>query len=129
VADGQCPDFTVGLEGGLITEESRQVWCMAWMAIARVQKDRADSNDNLSWSFSKTGCFLLPKDIARLVLDENMELGSADDQVFSRTNSKHRGGTVGILTRERINRTQYYTHALHLALIPFFYSHLYFEKS
>jgi len=62
----------VGLEGGLILEEQpRQLWCMAWMAILRIQK----ADDQLSWGFAKTASFILPDDITRLVLDEKLELG------------------------------------------------------
>ena len=128
-SDGSnLPDFVVGLEGGLTLAEPRQLWCMAWMAVARLDKEKTfpySDDTQLLWGFAKTASFLLPTEITRLVLDERMELGLADDQVFSRTNSKHRGGTVGILTHERITRTQYYAHAIHLALIPFLFPQLY----
>jgi non-canonical (house-cleaning) NTP pyrophosphatase len=52
-------------------------------------------------------------------------LGDADDIVFKRSNSKQKNGAVGILTDNLINRTDYYTHAIILALIPFTNSKLY----
>ena len=52
-------------------------------------------------------------------MNEGMELGDADDAVFNDTNSKQKGGTVGKLTHGAIDRTAYYVHALHMALIPF----------
>ena len=46
-------------------------------------------------------------------------LGDADDAVFADTNSKHKGGTVAKVTKGMVDRTAYYEHALHLALVPF----------
>ena len=48
-----------------------------------------------------------------------MELGDADDQVFGTHNSKQKGGAVGLLTHQLIDRTAYYREAIILALIPF----------
>ena len=48
-----------------------------------------------------------------------MELGDADDAVFSDVNSKQKGGTVGKVTHGAIDRTAYYVHTLMLALVPF----------
>ncbi|KAK1736637.1 inosine/xanthosine triphosphatase [Skeletonema marinoi] len=114
------PDFAVGLEGGLekvVHEEDEELWCMAWMAIS------------LSWGYAKTGSFLLPPALCDLVLNKNMELGHADDVVFRRVNSKHGSGTVGVLTKGEIDRTEYYVHALKLALIPWIRPQLYFDSS
>lgn len=135
-------DFAVGLEGGLekcIHPQSKesQLYCMAWMAIvARKQlKDSSgnerdgtsDSND-LYCSYAKTASFLLPPKICELVLEEGMELGYADDQVFDRTNSKHGSGTVGVLTDGNIDRKDYYVHALQLCLIPWLKHELYIKS-
>jgi non-canonical (house-cleaning) NTP pyrophosphatase len=46
-------------------------------------------------------------------------LGDADDAVFADTNSKQKGGTVAKVTKGMVDRTAYYEHALHLALVPF----------
>jgi non-canonical (house-cleaning) NTP pyrophosphatase len=67
---------------------------------------------------ARTGTFILPSKVAELVLG-GMELGHADDVVFGRSNSKQESGAVGLLTRDMISRTSYYTEALTLALIPF----------
>jgi non-canonical (house-cleaning) NTP pyrophosphatase len=48
-----------------------------------------------------------------------MELGVADDIVFSRVDSKRTGGSVGLLSGGLIDRTAYYEHAMILALVPF----------
>jgi non-canonical (house-cleaning) NTP pyrophosphatase len=81
---------------------SRVVWCVA----------------ERRWGFARTASFTLPRAVATLVL-AGVELGVADDTVFGRSNSKQSDGAVGLLTRGRIDRTAYYTHALTLALVPF----------
>jgi len=77
------------------------------------------------WGYAKTSSFLLPPSLADLVLHQNMELGDADDAVFQRVNSKRGEGTVGKLTDGEIDRTEYYVHALKLALIPWVQPALY----
>ena len=66
----------------------------------------------------RTGSFFLPEKVAKLV-HEGMELGHADDVVFGQSNSKQKGGAVGLLTNNLLTRTTYYEQALILALIPF----------
>jgi non-canonical (house-cleaning) NTP pyrophosphatase len=46
-------------------------------------------------------------------------LGHADDRVFGRENSEQTNGAVGLLTKDLIDRTAYYEHAVVLALVPF----------
>lgn len=48
-----------------------------------------------------------------------MELGQADDIVFGQINSKQKQGTVGALTKNEIDRSEYYRHAVILVLSPF----------
>ena len=136
--DNIIPDFAVGLEGGL-EKSDEELWCMAWMAIvgnnsttctsAKAEDDNYCAVDgkskSLSWGYAKTGSFLLPPGLCDLVLNKDMELGHADDVVFSRVNSKHGSGTVGKLTKGEIDRTEYYVHALKLALIPWIRPQLY----
>ena len=66
----------------------------------------------------------MPTKISNLI-KEGYELGDADDMVFKRSNSKQKNGAVGILTDNLINRTDYYSHAIILALIPFTNTKLY----
>lgn len=139
------PDFAVGLEGGLekvVYEKHEELWCMAWMAIVGSKSKACTSakaeddgycpvhgeSKSLNWGYAKTGSFLLPPAICDLVLNKGMELGHADDVVFNRVNSKHGSGTVGVLTKGEIDRTEYYVHALKLALIPWIRPKLYFDS-
>jgi inosine/xanthosine triphosphatase len=106
-------DYWVGMEGGL-TDENNIMEAYAWMVVL---------SKNMMGK-SKTATFELPDKVAQLVR-QGMELAQADDQVFNRTNSKHKNGAVGILTDDVIGRTEYYEHAFILSLIPFKNSDLY----
>ena len=66
----------------------------------------------------------MPIKISNLI-KKGYELGDADDMVFKRSNSKQKNGAVGILTDNLIKRTDYYSHAIILALIPFTNTKLY----
>jgi non-canonical (house-cleaning) NTP pyrophosphatase len=142
---GNKPDFSVGLEGGLdgaMEIPPDDLWCMAWMAIygsqsevciaAKAEDDTFTSSSNvdqMQWGFAKTAAFLLPPALCELLLNnDDMELGDADDIVFKRVNSKHGQGTVGKLTNGQIDRTEYYVHALKLALIPWIRPELYMTR-
>ena len=89
--------------------------CFAWIVIY---------NGN-QFGSAKTASFFLPPAITRLVKDEGVELGDADDRVFGSTNNKQSGGTVGHLTNGIINRSDYYTHAVIFAFVPFLWPELY----
>ena len=52
-------------------------------------------------------------------------MGHADEIVFGLSNTKQKMGTTGLLTNNVIDRTQYYTQAVILALIPFLKTDLY----
>jgi inosine/xanthosine triphosphatase len=101
-------DYWVGIEGGAEkTEHGMMVY--AWIAI----RDVAGTVGR-----GRTSALYLPPAVARLVAG-GMELGLADDKVFGQTNSKQAGGAVGLLTRNAITRTDYYTEAVILAAVPF----------
>jgi len=100
-------DFYVGIEGGVeFVEEEMEAF--AWIV--------TKSNDK--YGKSRTGTFFLPKEIIKLI-KEGKELGEADDIFFKRNNTKHENGSVGLLTGDVIVRTEYYTEAVILSLIPF----------
>ena len=110
-------DYWVGLEGGC-QFEGDALEAYAWMVI-RTQNQVGKA---------RTAAFILPNAVAQLVR-QGLELGDADDQVFGQKNSKQRGGAVGLLTRNIIDRQSYYEHALILALIPFLHTDLYGVES
>jgi len=113
--NGSPPSYSVGLEGGISTKEMGQTMeCSAWMVVY----------NGKTYGSARTATFMLPESVAQLVRD-GMELGVADDTVFQRINSKQGSGTVGHLTRGVMNRSDYYCHAIVLALIPFNWTELY----
>ncbi|MCA9354555.1 MAG: DUF84 family protein [Candidatus Kaiserbacteria bacterium] len=107
-------DYFVGLEGGLILLDD-EYWTSAWMCV----QDTAGKI-----SFGRTGAFLLPPRVSELI-DQGEELGVATDIAFNETNSKHKGGAVGVLTNDVVNRADYYFQPLIFALIPFVKPELY----
>ena len=100
-------DFWVGIEGGL-SEDSLGMFAFAWVCIENKKGKKGTA---------QTGTFYLPDAIVKLV-KSGMELGQADDEFFKENNSKQKGGSVGILTKGKVTRSEYYSEAIKLALIP-----------
>ena len=100
-------DYWVGVEGG-VEATANGLEAFAWIIVR--SRERIGK--------ARTGTFLLPDQVAELVL-RGVELGEADDIVFNRSNSKQENGAVGLLTGNVIDRAGLYTHAVVLALIPF----------
>jgi inosine/xanthosine triphosphatase len=98
-------DFWVGLEGG-VSSRGNKMDGFAWIVVL---SKRGECE-------ARTATFELPRRIAELVRG-GMELGHADDQVYQRSNSKQKSGAVGLLTDNVIDRTEYYAHAVVLALV------------
>ncbi len=110
----QPADFWVGLEGG-VEDHNGEMRACAWIAI-KSKEGKIGTG--------RTGTFILPAKVRELVM-QGIELGTADDRVFGRTNSKQENGAVGILTGDVITRTANYAGAVILALIPFKQTELY----
>ena len=106
--------FWIGIEGG-IEREGEDMEVFAWVYIMA---------NNGFVGKAKTASFYLPPQVIKLV-NQGMELGEADDQIFNHQNSKQKGGSIGILTDGLIGRTEYYHTAVVLALIPFYKQALY----
>ena len=101
-------DFWVGLEGGVDTFNG-QLMTFAWMAVLA-----ADGRS----SMARTVTLPLPPSVKRLV-EAGLELGEANDRIFSTANSKHKGGAFGLLTDGQFTRGGVYTDTLFIALVPF----------
>lgn len=100
--------YYVGMEGG-ITQLDNDWFAFAWMFVEA---------QNGIMGKAITGFFALPNEIVTL-LEQDMELGHAIDRVYATENYKQKGGAVGLLTHNQIDRTDYYVHAMVLAMIPF----------
>lgn len=101
-------DFWVGLEGGIETLDD-QLIAFAWMSVLGPGEKRGEA---------RTTSLQLPPAV-KILVDQGMELGDANDKVFSTINSKHQGGAFGLLTRGLYTRESVYTEAMVMALIPF----------
>lgn len=101
-------DYWVGMEGGLDYFDGH-LMAFAWMVIAA-------GSDRISETRSAT--LPLPPQVQALVIG-GLELGDANDRVFSTLNSKQGGGAYGLLTDGLLTREAIYTQTLILALIPF----------
>ncbi|MDJ0941228.1 MAG: inosine/xanthosine triphosphatase [Woeseiaceae bacterium] len=100
-------DFWVGMEGGIEVIDD-QLMAFAWMVVG--------NRDSLSEARSVT--LPLPPAVRELV-DEGLELGDANDRVFSTVNSKQGGGAYGLLTDGRYTRESVYSQTLIIALTPY----------
>jgi len=101
-------NFWVGLEGGIETIDD-QLMAFAWMAVLGPDQRIGEA---------RTVTLPLPPAVKALV-DQGLELGDANDKVFSTVNSKHQGGAFGLLTNGIYTREGVYTEALVIALVPF----------
>ena len=101
-------DFWVGLEGGVDVFDD-QLMAFAWMAIKGRKGDISEA---------RSATLPLPPAVKALV-DAGMELGEANDRVFSTVNSKQGGGAYGLLTDGRYTRESIYAQTLIIALTPF----------
>lgn len=107
-------DYYIGIEGG-IEDSGVDVGVIAWTIIH--SKDAREGK-------ARAATFFLPSLIVAQ-LRAGKELARAVDSVFSKTNSGHQNGSVGILTHDVIDRTQYYVDMIVLALIPFVNEEMY----
>lgn len=116
-ASAACPeaDFWIGIEGGVENLDGGLV-AFAWVVVR--------SGDRVGKA--RSGAFFLPPAVQELI-NGGVELGTADDIVFGRTNSKQAGGAIGLLTDNVVDRRQLYEQAVVLALVPFRNEKLYRE--
>lgn len=60
-------------------------------------------------------------DAVRDPVSDSLELGTANERVFSEVNSKQKGGAFGRLSNGRITRESVYPQTISITLIPFVY--------
>ena len=101
-------EFWVGLEGGIEVVDD-QLMAFAWMAVQGRVGDVSEA---------RSTTLPLPPEVKKLVVS-GLELGEANDRVFSTVNSKQGGGAYGLLTDGLYTREGIYTQTLIMALIPF----------
>lgn len=104
-------DFWVGIEGG-VEEHPCGMAAFAWVVARGAVRGAAQTGRG------RSAAFFLPEAVASLVR-QGVELGTADDIVFGRSNSKQANGAIGLLTGDVIDRAALYIPAVVMALIPF----------
>jgi inosine/xanthosine triphosphatase len=115
LANIAAAQFGVGIEGGIVDKEDG-MWAFAVVVIL----DRHERSNT-----GQTGRFRLPEGVARLIREEGLELGAADDRFFGRHNSKQNEGAIGILSDGKITRLELYKPAVVFALLPFLHPEYY----
>ena len=100
-------DYWVGLEGG-IQPQFDGMMAFAWIVVLSAEQQGQ----------ARTSAFFLPPKVVALI-QSGMELGEADDVVFGHSNSKQKGGAVGLLTDNVMDRAGLYAESVVFALIPF----------
>src|SRR5262249_47447039 len=108
-------DFGVGIEGGVVEEDSGAMRTCAWAAIVD-----ASGRAGVGGSLAMT----LPARVADLVRS-GMELGHAMDALVGGHDTKHGAGAVGILTDGLIDRQRAYEILVSYALARFVRPELY----
>ena len=106
-------DFWIGIEGGVERKEDK-LDAFAWVVIQGID----------AIGESRTTTFSLPHSVRELI-DQGYELGTANDIIFKKHNSKQQSGAVGLLTNDVISRTELYVQAVQLALIPIINAKMY----
>ncbi|NCC70789.1 non-canonical purine NTP phosphatase [bacterium] len=107
-------DYYVGIEGGIEKKNDFDWEVFAWIVI----------KSKNCFGKSRTSTFYLAKGVIELI-EKGYELGHASDIFFKTNNIKQNSGSIGILTDNLIDRTNYYVPSVILALIPFKKNNLY----
>ena len=111
--DNTQADFYVALEGGVDKFEYGAA-TFAYVVIASDQQESVGRSANLP----------IPEHMYQ-ALCEGAELGPLIDQIFGTSNSKQKGGAIGLLTNGQESREGSYRQALILAMAPFLHPALF----
>lgn len=102
-------DFWVGIEGGVEEHWCGEMGAFAWV-VARSKEG--------TYGKGRTSMFFVPPKVADMVRG-GTGLGAADDIVFGKVNNSEKGGVVGSLTGDVVDRKAYNVQAVAHAFIPF----------
>jgi|SRR3989338_3197801 len=110
-------DYSVGMEGGF-QRIGEHGFSMGWTVV----KDR-QGNIGIGASLHT----LLPPQMVAMI-ENGMELGTVDDKIFGRTNSKQTEGFIGLMTNGLITRTTAYRDGVIAALSRFLHAELFTDS-
>jgi len=109
-------DYGIGIEGGVFPLGNKW-YNLGFVAI--VDKKGTIGTGTSGW-------FECPEPILRK-LKSGEELGTVMDRLTGRRGTKREEGAVGIFTRKKVTRKEFYKHGLYMALIPFLNDRLWKE--
>lgn len=109
-------DLAIGIEGGIFHTFDRYI-AKGVVCIG---------NNNGQLGFGESAGFELPEKVMKHI-NEGMELGTVIDQITGDYNTKKRGGAIGYLTDNLIDRTGLYRMGVIAAMIPLLNKKLYFD--
>jgi inosine/xanthosine triphosphatase len=105
--------FGVGLEGGMIYEDSIDKWLLCgWVAVIHESKGIIN--------FAKTASMQLPEVVANMV-HNGLELATVMDELSGMKNTREDLGAFGILTNNIFTRHDSFKEAVVLACAPFYH--------
>ena len=109
--------YFVGLEGGLdvildgAAENGRRVFLENWVYV---------TDGNGRGAFGQSGAVVLPEALAKIVVDDGVELAEAVDAYAGGRGIRDAQGAWGVLTRNLITRQDAFRVAVINAFAPFF---------
>jgi len=115
---GASADYYVGLEGGFHTLRVGQVehtFLRGWVC----------ATDGAREFFGSTGSISVPAQLARRVVEENLELGVLIDEIAHEHDVRSRQGAWGVFSRDLITRAASFETAVIAAFAPFYNSDIY----
>jgi non-canonical (house-cleaning) NTP pyrophosphatase len=129
-------NYFIGLEGGIdvvaatdvmpsldivpdvdVVAEARNRWVFL--------ENWAYITDGTIGSFGQSGAILLPENLARIVVDDGVELSEAIDAFAGRQGIRDAEGAWGILSRNLISRQEAFRVAVLNAMAPFYNREVY----
>ena len=109
VAEGLTPSLSLGLEGGVASEDG-EVFLESWAHAITPERESSGSSGRIP----------LPTELARAVMVDREELGPAADRQFARRDVAGGEGTFGVLTRGVVVREDAFVRAILHALAPIY---------
>ena len=105
-SESQATSLGVGLEGGVFTTDSGELWSTVWVSVIDQSGVHWDSNG---------ARFRVPPQIAKLI-EAGEEMGPALSQLFGGADIKRKNGAIGIVTCNFVTRTEEYASICKLAI-------------
>jgi inosine/xanthosine triphosphatase len=135
-AENKTWNYFIGLEGGIDVVPATDVMpsldivpdvdvvaeaAMRWVFL----ENWAYITDGATGAFGQSGAILLPEILARIVVDDGVELSEAIDAFAGRQGIRDAEGAWGILSRNLVSRQEAFRVAVLNAMAPFYNREIY----